>query len=124
MVLFSKKNTPPGRKKKNDDRAGAAVEEAPVDEEVEAEIVELERLLGQIECVQLRIGNTQEPIADKGLLASKRLEVVSQQTVSASQASASKLTTEATTAIKVKVASLKMSSPQPTSGDSSTPKKK
>ena len=121
-MASSKKRTPPKARRKEED--SAAEEEAPFDEEAEEEIVELERLLGQIERVQLRIGRTDEPLADKDLLALKRLEVVSQQTVSATQASARKLATEATTAIKVKVASLKVSTPQPANGDSSAPKKK
>ena len=77
------------------------------DTAVADEIRGYERLLKEIGRVQLRIGTTQDPLADKDLLALKRLEVISEQTASITQAAAAKLATEAIDAIKTQIASLK-----------------
>ena len=86
--------------------------EEGVDEETESEIKEIERIGREIERVLLRIGTSQEPLAEKDLLALKRLGVVDQATLSATQAEANELATEATTAIKVRVAGLKGTPPK------------
>jgi len=102
-MASSKKNTPPkpGRKKEE------LIESVPFDDAVTEEIEEYERLLKQIERVQLRIGTTQEPLAEKDLLALKRFEVVNEATMSITQFEASQLANEAVTALKAKIASLK-----------------
>ena len=82
-------------------------DEEELDEETEKEIKDIERIGKEIERVLLRIGTSQEPLADKDLLALKRLGVVDQATLSATQAEANELATEATAAIKVRVAGLK-----------------
>ena len=107
-MASSKKNTPPkpGRKKEE------LTESVPFDDAVTQEIEEYERLLKQIERVQLRIGTTQEPLAEKDLLALKRFEVVNEATMSITQFEASQLANEAVTALKAKIASLK-TPPQP-----------
>ena len=71
-----------------------------LDEETKTKIKEIERIGREIERVLLRIGSSQEPLADKDLLALKRLGVVDQATLFATQA-------EATSAIKVRVAGLR-----------------
>ena len=73
---------------------------------------DIERIGKEIERVLLRIGTSQEPLADKDLLALKRLGVVDQATLFATQAEANKLATEATSAIKVRVAGLKGTPPK------------
>ena len=108
-MASSKKNTPPKPGRKKDELIGSV----PFDDAVTEEIEEYERLLKQIERVQLRIGTTQEPLAEKDLLALKRFEVVNQVTMSITQAPASKLVSEAVTALKAKLVSLK-TPPQPT----------
>ena len=97
-------------------------EEEDLDEETKTEIKEIERIGREIERVLLRIGSSQEPLADKDLLALKRLGVVDQATLFATQAEANKLATEATSAIKVRVAGLKGTPPK--SGALSQKKKK
>ena len=87
-------------------------EEEELDEETDNEIKEIERIGKEIERVLLRIGSSQEPLADKDLLALKRLGVIGQATLYATQAEANKLATEATTAIKVRVAGLKGTPPK------------
>ena len=82
-------------------------EEEQLDEETEKEIKDIERIGKEIERVLLRIGTSQEPLADKDLLALKRLGVMDQGTMAATQGEAKRLATEATTAIKVRVAGLK-----------------
>jgi len=78
-----------------------------LDDTVADEIRGYERLLKEIGRVQLRIGTTQDPLADKDLLALKRLEVISEQTASITQAAAAKLATEAIDALKTTIAILK-----------------
>ena len=51
--------------------------------------------------------STEEPLADKDLLALKRLEVISEQTASITQAAAAKLATETIDALKTTIAILK-----------------
>jgi hypothetical protein len=97
-------------------------EEEELDEETENEINEIERIGKEIERVLLRIGTSQEPLADKDLLALKRLGVVDQGTMAATQGEAKRLATEATTAIKIRVAGLKGKPPK--SGALSQKKKK
>ena len=87
-------------------------DEEELDEETEKEIKDIERIGKEIERVLLRIGTSQEPLADKDLLALKRLGVVDQATLSATQAEAKRIATEATTAIKVRVAGLKGTPPK------------
>ena len=87
-------------------------EEEQLDEETEKEIKDIERIGKEIERVLLRIGTSQDPLADKDLLALKRLGVVDQATLSATQAEAKRIATEATTAIKVRVAGLKGTPPK------------
>ena len=87
-------------------------DEDDLDEETEKEIKDIERIGKEIERVLLRIGTSQEPLADKDLLALKRLGVVDQATLSATQAEAKRIATEATTAIKVRVAGLKGTPPK------------
>ena len=115
----AKKRTPPkagSKKDKGDEDSalGVAPEdvEEGVDEETESEIKEIERIGREIERVLLRIGTSQEPLAEKDLLALKRLGVVDQATLSATQAEANELATEATTAIKVRVTGLKGTPPK------------
>ena len=86
--------------------------EEELDEETEKEIKDIERIGKEIERVLLRIGTSQEPLADKDLLALKRLGVVDQGTMAATQGEAKRLATEATTAIKVRVAGLKGTPPK------------
>ena len=104
-IASSKKS--PGRKKEE-----LADSEPIIDDVVSEEIDEYERLLKEISRVQLRIGTTQEQLADKDLLALKRFEVVNQVTMSLTPAAASKLVSEAVTALKAKLVSLK-TPPQP-----------
>ena len=87
-------------------------EEEQLDEETEKEIKDIERIGKEIERVLLRIGTSQEPLADKDLLALKRLGVVDQGTMAATQGEAKRLATEATNAIKVRVAGLKGTPPK------------
>ena len=87
-------------------------DEEELDEETEKEIKDIERIGKEIERVLLRIGTSQEPLADKDLLALKRLGVVDQATLSATQGEAKRVATEATTAIKVRVAGLKGTPPK------------
>ena len=87
-------------------------DEEELDEETEKEIKDIERIGKEIERVLLRIGTSQDPLADKDLLALKRLGVVDQATLFATQAEANKLATEATSAIKVRVAGLKGTPPK------------
>ena len=87
-------------------------DEEELDEETEKEIKDIERIGKEIERVLLRIGTSQDPLADKDLLALKRLGVVDQATLSATQAEAKRIATEATTAIKVRVAGLKGTPPK------------
>ena len=87
-------------------------EEEDLDEETKTEIKEIERIGREIERVLLRIGSSQEPLADKDLLALKRLGVVDQGTMAATQGEAKRLATEATNAIKVRVAGLKGTPPK------------
>jgi hypothetical protein len=111
-----KKGTPPSVPPSVPPRVGSAAaagnalddfDEEELDEETENEINEIERIGKEIERVLLRIGTSQEPLADKDLLALKRLGVVDQGTMAATQAEANELATEATAAIKVRVAGLK-----------------
>ena len=97
-------------------------DEEELDEETEKEIKDIERIGKEIERVLLRIGSSQEPLADKDLLALKRLGVVDQGTMAATQGEAKRLATEATTAIKIRVAGLKGKPPK--SGALSQKKKK
>ena len=97
-------------------------DEEDLDEETEKEIKDIERIGKEIERVLLRIGTSQEPLADKDLLALKRLGVMDQGTMAATQGEAKRLATEATTAIKVRVAGLKGTPPK--SGALSQKKKK
>ena len=97
-------------------------DEEGLDEETEKEIKDIERIGKEIERVLLRIGTSQEPLADKDLLALKRLGVVDQGTMAATQGEAKRLATEATSAIKVRVAGLKGTPPK--SGALSQKKKK
>jgi phosphate uptake regulator len=97
-------------------------EEEELDEETKTEIKEIERIGKEIERVLLRIGTSQEPLADKDLLALKRLGVMDQGTMAATQGEAKRLATEATNAIKVRVAGLKGTPPK--SGALSQKKKK
>ena len=87
-------------------------EEEELDEETEKEIKDIERVGKEIERVLLRIGSGQEPLADKDLLALKRLGVMDQGTMAATQGEAKRLATEATSAIKVRVAGLKGTPPK------------
>ena len=87
-------------------------EEDELDEETYNEIKEIERIGKEIERVLLRIGSSQEPLADKDLLALKRLGVMDQGTMAATQGEAKRLATEATSAIKVRVAGLKGTPPK------------
>ena len=87
-------------------------EEELLDEETEKEIKDIERIGKEIERVLLRIGTSQEPLADKDLLALKRLGVVDEGTMAATQGEAKRLATEATNAIKVRVAGLKGTPPK------------
>ena len=87
-------------------------EEEQLDEETEKEIKDIERIGKEIERVLLLIGTSQEPLADKDLLALKRLGVVDQGTMAATQGEAKRFATEATTAIKVRVAGLKGTPPK------------
>ena len=87
-------------------------DEEELDEETEKEIKDIERIGKEIERVLLRIGTSQEPLADKDLLALKRLGVMDQGTMAATQGEAKRLATEATTAIKVRVAGLKGTPPK------------
>ena len=132
MAPSRKKGTPPitvksaaaaaaGRAAERDD-ALDDFDEEELDEETENEINEIERIGKEIERVLLRIGTSQEPLADKDLLALKRLGVVDQGTMAATQGEAKRLATEATTAIKVRVAGLKGTPPK--SGALSQKKKK
>ena len=97
-------------------------DEEGLDEETEKEIKDIERIGKEIERVLLRIGSGQEPLADKDLLALKRLGVMDQGTMAATQGEAKRLATEATSAIKVRVAGLKGTPPK--SGALSQKKKK
>ena len=87
-------------------------DEDDLDEETEKEIKDIERIGKEIERVLLRIGSGQEPLADKDLLALKRLGVMDQGTMAATQGEAKRLATEATSAIKVRVAGLKGTPPK------------
>ena len=87
-------------------------DEEELDEETEKEIKDIERIGKEIERVLLRIGTSQEPLADKDLLALKRLGVMDQGTMAATQGEAKRLATEATSAIKVRVAGLKGTPPK------------
>ena len=98
--------------KGDEDDALSDDEEEELDEETKTEIKKIERIGREIERVLLRIGSSQEPLADKDLLALKRLGVVDQATLFATQAEANKLATEATSAIKVRVAGLKGTPPK------------
>ena len=115
----AKKRTPPkagSKKDKGDEDSALGVapedDEEGVDEETENEIKEIERIGREIERVLLRIGTSQEPLADKDLLALKRLGVMDQGTMAATQGEAKRLATEATSAIKVRVAGLKGTPPK------------
>ena len=118
MAPSRKKGTPPSVKSAAAAAAGRAddalddFDEEELDEETEKEIKDIERIGKEIERVLLRIGTSQEPLADKDLLALKRLGVVDQATLSATQAEAKRIATEATTAIKVRVAGLKGTPPK------------
>ena len=116
MAPSRKKGTPPITvKSAAAAAAGNALDdfdEEELDEETEKEIKDIERIGKEIERVLLRIGTSQEPLADKDLLALKRLGVVDQATLSATQAEAKRIATEATTAIKVRVAGLKGTPPK------------
>ena len=117
-----KKGTPPSVPPRVGSAAAAAAgraadalddfDEEELDEETEKEIKDIERIGKEIERVLLRIGTSQDPLADKDLLALKRLGVVDQATLSATQAEAKRIATEATTAIKVRVAGLKGTPPK------------
>ena len=97
---------------RDEDDALSDDEEEELDEETKTEIKEIERIGREIERVLLRIGTSQEPLADKDLLALKRLGVMDQGTMAATQGEAKRLATEATTAIKVRVAGLKGTPPK------------
>ena len=121
MAPSRKKGTPPSVPPSVPPRVGSAAaagnalddfDEEELDEETEKEIKDIERIGKEIERVLLRIGTSQEPLADKDLLALKRLGVVDQATLSATQAEAKRIATEATTAIKVRVAGLKGTPPK------------
>ena len=116
MAPSRKKGTPPITvKSAAAAAAGNALDdfdEEELDEETEKEIKDIERIGKEIERVLLRIGTSQEPLADKDLLALKRLGVVDQATLSATQGEAKRVATEATTAIKVRVAGLKGTPPK------------
>ena len=116
MAPSRKKGTPPITvKSAAAAAAGNALDdfdEEELDEETEKEIKDIERIGKEIERVLLRIGTSQDPLADKDLLALKRLGVVDQATLSATQAEAKRIATEATTAIKVRVAGLKGTPPK------------
>ena len=115
MAPSRKKGTPPSVKSAAAAAAGNALDdfdEEELDEETEKEIKDIERIGKEIERVLLRIGTSQEPLADKDLLALKRLGVVDQATLSATQGEAKRVATEATTAIKVRVAGLKGTPPK------------
>jgi hypothetical protein len=122
-----KKRTPPSAKSRATAAAATAAakgdeddalsdfyeaEEEELDEETKTEIKDIERIGKEIERVLLRIGTSQEPLADKDLLALKRLGVMDQGTMAATQGEAKRLATEATTAIKVRVAGLKGTPPK------------
>ena len=111
-MALAKKRTPPKAGSKKDKGDEDSAPEEGVDEETESEIKEIERIGREIERVLLRIGTSQDPLADKDLLALKRLGVVDQATLSATQAEANELATEATTAIKVRVTGLKGTPPK------------
>ena len=116
IAPLRKKRTPPTIvKSAAAAAAGDALDdfdEEEFDEETEKEIKDIERIGKEIERVLLRIGTSQEPLADKDLLALKRLGVVDQGTMAATQGEAKRLATEATTAIKVRVAGLKGTPPK------------
>ena len=121
MAPSRKKGTPPSVPPSVPPRVGSAAaagnalddfDEEELDEETEKEIKDIERIGKEIERVLLRIGTSQDPLADKDLLALKRLGVVDQATLSATQAEAKRIATEATTAIKVRVAGLKGTPPK------------
>ena len=121
MAPSRKKGTPPSVPPSVPPRVGSAAaagnalddfDEEELDEETEKEIKDIERIGKEIERVLLRIGTSQEPLADKDLLALKRLGVVDQATLSATQGEAKRVATEATTAIKVRVAGLKGTPPK------------
>ena len=57
------------------------IDEEELDEETEKEIKDIERIGKEIERVLLRIGTSQESLADKDLLALKRLRVMGQGTM-------------------------------------------
>ena len=126
MAPSRKKGTPPITvKSAAAAAAGNALDdfdEEELDEETEKEIKDIERIGKEIERVLLRIGTSQEPLADKDLLALKRLGVMDQGTMAATQGEAKRLATEATNAIKVRVAGLKGTPPK--SGALSQKKKK
>ena len=107
---------------RDEDDALSDDEEEELDEETKKEIKDIERIGKEIERVLLRIGTSQEPLADKDLLALKRLGVMDQGTMAATQGEAKRLATEATTAIKIRVAGLKGTPPK--SGALSQKKKK
>ena len=128
MAPSRKKGTPPSVPPSVPPRVGSAAaagnalddfddalddfDEEELDEETEKEIKDIERIGKEIERVLLRIGTSQDPLADKDLLALKRLGVVDQATLSATQGEAKRVATEATTAIKVRVAGLKGTPPK------------
>ena len=121
MAPSRKKGTPPSVPPSVPPRVGSAAaagnalddfDEEELDEETEKEIKDIERIGKEIERVLLRIGTSQDPLAYKDLLALKRLGVVDQATLSATQAEAKRIATEATTAIKVRVAGLKGTPPK------------
>ena len=58
---------------RDEDDALSDDEEEELDEETKTEIKDIERIGKEIERVLLRIGTSQEPLADKDLLALKRL---------------------------------------------------
>jgi hypothetical protein len=119
-----KKGTPPSVPPRVGSAAAAAAaaerdeddslseDEEEHDEETKTEIKDIERIGKEIERVLLRIGSGQDPLADKDLLALKRLGVVDQATMAATQGEAKRLATEATSAIKVRVAGLKGTPPK------------
>ena len=130
MAPLRKKRTPPSVPPSVPPRVGSAAaaaagdalddfddalddfDEEELDEETEKEIKDIERIGKEIERVLLRIGTSQDPLADKDLMALKRLGVVDQGTMAATQGEAKRLATEATTAIKVRVAGLKGTPPK------------
>ncbi len=69
---------------RDEDDALSDDEEEELDEETETEIKDIERIGKDIERVLLRIGTSQEPLADKDLLALKRLGALDQGTMAAS----------------------------------------